>query len=243
MLTVEGLAVSYGGVSALSGVAFSVPDGEVTVLLGANGAGKTSTLRGIGGLERAKRGASVRLGDRQLAGLDPAARARAGLGHCLEDRHVFPQISVHDNLLIGATAASRREQPPVSMIYEMFPELDERRDIGAGRLSGGQQQFLAIGRALMGAPLVLMLDEPTNGLAPMLVDRVVEILQRLKAQGLAVLLVEQRLEVAQAVGDTVLLMSHGQIVKRLTAGDPRLPDLAHLVYLGGDLGATTGAAA
>jgi branched-chain amino acid transport system ATP-binding protein len=139
---------------------------------------------------------------------------------------------------IGATAAAGREPRPVAEIYEMFPELDERRDIGAGRLSGGQQQFLAIGRALMGAPSALMLDEPTNGLAPMLVQRVVEILRRLKAENLAILLVEQRLEVAQAVGDSVLLMSHGHIVRRLTAGDPSLPDLAHQVYLGGDLGAT-----
>jgi ABC-type branched-subunit amino acid transport system ATPase component len=175
--------------------------------------------------------------------MDPAARARAGLGHCLEDRHVFPRISVHDNLLIGTTAASDRDHPPVAAIYEMFPELDERRDIGAGRLSGGQQQFLAIGRALMGAPLALMLDEPTNGLAPLLIARVVDILRRLKERGLAILLVEQRLEVAQAIGDTVLLMSHGRIVKRLTAGDPQLPDLAHQVYLGGDLGTPKQAAA
>jgi ABC-type branched-subunit amino acid transport system ATPase component len=242
MLAVEGVSVSYGGVRALSDVSFSVPDGQVTVLLGANGAGKTSALRGIGGLERVHRGASILLGDRELAGLDPAARARAGLGHCLEDRHVFPQISVHDNLMIGATAAAGRDHRPVSAIYEMFPELDERRDIGAGRLSGGQQQFLAIGRALMGAPLALMLDEPTNGLAPLLVQRVVDILRQLKEEGLAILLVEQRLEVAQAAGDTVLLMSHGHIVKQTVARDPKLPDLAHEVYLGGDLGVGEAAA-
>jgi ABC-type branched-subunit amino acid transport system ATPase component len=233
-LAVDRLGVAYGGVTAVDALSFVVNPGEVTTLLGANGAGKTSALRGIGGLVRTARGTSITLGGRELVRMDPAARARAGLGHCLEDRHVFPGLSVEDNLRLGAIAAHRRPAMPLAAVYELFPELAERPAMAAGRLSGGQQQFLAIGRALVGAPAALMLDEPTNGLAPMLVERVCEILRDLKARGLAILLVEQRLEVAQAVGDTVLLMSHGQIVRTLRANDPDLPALAHDVYMGGE---------
>lgn len=231
-LEVESLRVRYGGVTAVDGISFSVRAGEVTVLLGANGAGKTSTLRGVGGLERTSRGSSVRLCGRELAGMDAAARARGGLGHCQEGRRVFAGLTVEENLALGRVARGSRKALAVDEIFAIFPELRERRRLHAGKLSGGQQQFLAVGRALIGAPVVLMLDEPTNGLAPMLVERVVEILRTLRDRGLAVVLVEQRLEVAQAVGDAVLLVSHGRIVHRLAAGDRDLPGLAHAVYMG-----------
>jgi branched-chain amino acid transport system ATP-binding protein len=161
-LTVEDLRTAYGGVIAVDGISLEVSPGRITVLLGANGAGKTSTLRGTGGLERAGRGGGVWLGDRALTRRDPAARARAGLAHCLEDRHVFAGLTVDDNLRLGTLSARGRPEVGLDEIYEIFPELYGRRAEHAGRLSGGQQQFLAIGRALTGAPTALMLDEPTN---------------------------------------------------------------------------------
>lgn len=231
-LVVTGLGVVYGGVRAVDGVGLDVQPGRCTVVVGANGAGKTSVLRAIGGLVRVGRSTSVRLGEKALERLDAASRARLGLGHCLEGRHVFPGLTVRENLELGRIASSDRAPVTFEDVVQVFPELVQLQDTGAGKLSGGQQQFLAIARALMGSPRVLMLDEPTNGLAPLLVQRVVETIRRLKADGMGVLLVEQRLEVAQAVGDEIHLMSHGQLLHRTTADDEALAGIARSVYLG-----------
>jgi ABC-type transport system involved in cytochrome c biogenesis ATPase subunit len=139
-LAVDELRVAYGGVVAVDGVSLTVAPGRITVLLGANGAGKTSTQRGIGGLQRVGRGTAVSLAGRRVERLDPAARARAGLGHCLEDRHVFPRLSVEENLALGTLSARGRSPTPLAEVYALFPELEARRDVHAGKLSGGQQQ-------------------------------------------------------------------------------------------------------
>lgn len=235
-LSVEGLRVTYRGVCAVEDVALDVRPGRCVALVGANGAGKTSTLHGIGGLVPAARDGRIRLNGKAIHGMPAPQRARLGLGHVLENRHVFPHLSVRQNLELGAGAArGRTSEVGISDAYELLPELTELRNRPAGTLSGGQQQFLAIGRALAGGPTVLMLDEPTNGLAPMLVERVIEIVRAIRTRGVGVLLVEQRLEVAQAVGDEIRILQHGQLVHTTTRDDPDLPELVHAAYLGREL--------
>jgi branched-chain amino acid transport system ATP-binding protein len=231
-LQVRDLDVSYGGVAAVRGVTIDVAPGVCVALVGANGAGKTSTLRAIGGLIRCGARARVSLDGRQIQRMPPADRARARLGHVLEGRHVFSALSVRHNLELGAMAARGRAAGfQLDQVLDLLPELRPLMDRPAAALSGGQQQLLAIGRALAGGPIVLMLDEPSNGLAPILVDRVVTIVREIRDQGVAVLLVEQRLEIAQAVGDEVHILQHGQIIHSTRGDDPELPGLVHAAYL------------
>ncbi|KRA24673.1 MatE transporter [Microbacterium sp. Root61] len=225
-LVVEGLGVRYGAVVAAESISFSVAPGECLVLLGANGAGKTSTLHGIGGLTSSS--GRVRLGDRQLERLPASKRARYGLGHVLEGRHVFPNLTVSENLDVARSRSGAK--PPVDPL-ELLPELVEHLGRAAGRLSGGQQQMLAIARAVAGAPQAIMLDEPTNGLSPKLVARTTEIIAQLRDLGYAVLVVEQRLEVAQNLEADVLVLRHGQIIHEVKGTDAALPDLLHAAYL------------
>jgi ABC-type branched-chain amino acid transport systems, ATPase component len=225
-LTVEGLRVRYGGVTAVEDLSLTVEPGTCVALLGANGAGKTSTLRGIGGLTPAT--GRVYLDDRRIDGMSASQRARAGLGHVLEGRHVFKSLTVAENLRVAAGRAGRRSDiDPL----DLLPELRELMPRLAGGLSGGQQQMLAIARAVAGAPRVIMLDEPTNGLAPKLVARVIRILEDLRSAGFAVLLVEQRLEVAQKLAADVVVLRHGRAAHRLHGTDPSLPDVLHAAYL------------
>ncbi len=225
-LVVENVGVRYGAVVAVESISFTVAPGECLVLLGANGAGKTSSLHGIGGLVPSS--GRVRLGDRQLERLPASKRARLGLGHVLEGRHVFPNLTVRENLDVARSRSGAK--PPVDPL-ELLPELTEHLGRAAGRLSGGQQQMLAIARAVAGAPQAIMLDEPTNGLAPKLVVRTTEIIAQLRDLGFAVLVVEQRLEVAQNLGANVLVLRHGQVVHEVKGTDPALPDLLHAAYL------------
>jgi len=225
-LIVEDLSVRYGAVVAAEGVSLSVQPGECLVLLGANGAGKTSTLHGIGGLTPAL--GAVSLGGVALQGMPAAKRAQAGLGHVLEGRHVFPAMTVRENLDVARSKSGRK--PPVDPL-ELLPELVEHLDRAGGRLSGGQQQMLAIARAVAGAPEAIMLDEPTNGLSPKLVSRTTEIIATLRDLGYAVLVVEQRLEVAQALEAKVLVLRHGHVIHEVNGTDPDLPDLLHAAYL------------
>lgn len=225
-LVVQNLTVRYGAVVAAEGVSLTVRPGECIVLLGANGAGKTSTLHGIGGLTPSV--GTVKLGAADLSGLPASKRARAGLGHVLEGRHVFPEMTVAENLDVARPRSGAT--PPVEPL-ELLPELKEHLGRAAGRLSGGQQQMLAIARAVAGAPQAIMLDEPTNGLAPKLVARTTEIIATLRDLGFAVLVVEQRLEVAQNLEADVLVLRHGHIVHEVNGSDPELPDLLHAAYL------------
>jgi len=226
VLKVEGLRVRYGGVTAVEDLSLTVRPGTCLALLGANGAGKTSTLRGIGGLASAT--GKVYLDDRRLDNLSASRRAQAGLGHVLEGRHVFKALTVAENLRV---AAGRTRRPSDVEPLELLPELKELLNRPAGGLSGGQQQMLAIARAVAGAPRAIMLDEPTNGLSPKLVSRTKEILAGLRDLGFAVLLVEQRLEVAQQLGADVVVLRHGSVAHRLLGTDPELPDLVHATYL------------
>ncbi|WP_432974892.1 ABC transporter ATP-binding protein [Dactylosporangium sp. CA-233914] len=225
-LKVDGLRVRYGGVTAVEDLSLTVEPGTCLALLGANGAGKTSTLRGIGGLAAA--GGGIWLDERRLDTLPASKRARAGLGHVLEGRHVFKSLSVAENLRV---AAGRAPRPSEVDPLELLPELRELMPRPAGGLSGGQQQMLAIARAVAGAPRAIMLDEPTNGLSPKLVGRTIEILADLRDAGFSVLLVEQRIEVAQKLEADVVVLRHGRVEHRLHGTDPSLPDLLHAAYL------------
>lgn len=222
------LTVRYGGVQAVKGVSLSLASGDLITVLGANGAGKTSLLRGITGLVRS--GGSVTLEGAELSKQPASARASAGMGHVLEGRHVFAGLTVAENLRLGSLL-SRDPKRAVQDVLGLLPELIPMADRKAGRLSGGQQQFLAIARALAGDPKVLLLDEPTNGLAPILIDRTIEIIREVRSRGVAILLVEQRLEVAQALGSDVLILQRGVVVETVKGGEADLEHRVHKAYL------------
>ena len=203
MLEVRDLVVRYGAIEAVHGIGFEVREGEVVALIGANGAGKTSTLMAISGLLRPARG-SIRLAGRELAGAAPHTIVRAGLIQVPEGREILARMSVHENLLLsGAT--------DVGPMYERFPILAERRWLPAGNLSGGEQQLLAIGRALLARPRVLLLDEPSLGLAPKMVASVFEVLAELKTAGTTMLLVEQNALRALRLADRAYVLELGRI--------------------------------
>jgi len=227
-LRVEDMHVRYGGVVAVRDVSLSVAAGAVVTVLGANGAGKTSLLRGISGLV-AGRG-TVLLNERDLSSMPAAQRAASGLGHVLEGRHVFPDLTVAENLRLGSLLAPN---PPESQerALDLFPELKQMLHQKAGRLSGGQQQMLAIVRAVCGSPSVLLLDEPTNGLAPILVNRMVDVIRAICALGMAVLLVEQRLEIAQALTSEVLILQRGDVIGTGSGAEEDLATRIHASYL------------
>ncbi|MBD5655023.1 MAG: ABC transporter ATP-binding protein, partial [Candidatus Eremiobacteraeota bacterium] len=187
MLTLRDVCASYGAVQALHGISFEVPDGSVVALLGANGAGKSTTLKTISGILHPSRGEIVFDGE-SIGRLSPADIVRRGIIHCPEGRQVFPGFTVRENLLVGAYARGNRSQ--LDLVLEMFPALRSRLHQAAGTLSGGEQQMLAIGRALMAKPRLLMLDEPSLGLAPVIVEHIFDIVSGLREAGVAVLLVE-----------------------------------------------------
>jgi branched-chain amino acid transport system ATP-binding protein len=203
MLEVRDLVVRYGAIEAVHGISFEVREGEVVALIGANGAGKTSTLAAISGLVRHSRG-TVRLAGRDLAGAAPHTIVRAGVVQVPEGREILARMSVHENLLLSGAADA-------SAMYERFPILAERRELPAGNLSGGEQQLLAIARALLARPRVLLLDEPSLGLAPKMVAQVFEVLAGLKASGTTMLLVEQNALRALRLADRAYVLDLGRI--------------------------------
>ncbi|HEV2250886.1 MAG TPA: ABC transporter ATP-binding protein [Candidatus Limnocylindria bacterium] len=203
MLAIRDLVVRYGSIEAVHGISFEVGAGEVVALIGANGAGKTSTLAAISGLVRPARGA-VELAGRDLAGAAPHAIVRAGLIQVPEGREILARMSVHENLLLSGAAEPRA-------MYERFPILAERRSLPAGNLSGGEQQLLAIARALLAKPRVLLLDEPSLGLAPMMVATIFDLLAELKASGTTMLVVEQNALRALRLADRAYVLELGRI--------------------------------
>jgi branched-chain amino acid transport system ATP-binding protein len=231
-LEIRGLEVRYGGIRAVKGIDLDVGEGELVCLIGANGAGKSSTLRAIAGVLPAASG-SVRFGGRDLAGVPAFRRARAGLVMVPEGRGVFSRLSVDENLAMGAyarpgsEAASDRKR-----VFEIFPRLAERRDQTAGTLSGGEQQMLAIGRALMSRPTLLALDEPSMGLAPIAARRILEVIRDINRAGVTVLLVEQNARGALALAHRAYVMESGEITlsgePRALLADPRVRE----AYLG-----------
>jgi branched-chain amino acid transport system ATP-binding protein len=196
-LEIENLSVYYGAINALEGVSFQVQPGEIATLIGANGAGKSTTLRAISRIIRCRAGRIVYNGS-EITGLSPDAIVRAGIAHVPEGRRVLARLSVHDNLMLGAFVRSDRAgvQADIEQQYRRFPRLLERRNQLAGTLSGGEQQMLAIARALMSRPKLLLLDEPSLGLAPIIVREIFSIIRELNAQGVTVLLVEQNATLA-----------------------------------------------
>ena len=234
LLEVEGLVARYGRVTALHDVSLAVDEGEVVTLIGANGAGKTTTLRAISGLLRPAAG-TIRFGGRVLAGLAASAIVRAGIGHAPEGRRVFPRMTVRENLELGAY--TRRSEAEIAAdterVLTVFPRLRERYAQKAGTMSGGEQQMLAIGRALMSRPRLLLLDEPSLGLAPMLVQTIFAVIREISASGTTILLIEQNARQALAVADRGYVLEVGRIAYSGSAQDLQASDAVRAAYLGG----------
>ncbi|GJE00321.1 MULTISPECIES: ABC transporter ATP-binding protein [Methylobacterium] len=238
MLDVTGLAAGYGQVEVLHGLTFAVPKGQVVTLIGSNGAGKTTTMRALSGMIKPKAG-SIRLNGREIAGLDSHEVARTGLAHSPEGRRVFPTLTVEDNLTLGAFPRLTGSRPKGDVsadrerVYELFPRLKERRAQLAGTLSGGEQQMLAMGRALMLRPEILLLDEPSMGLAPKLVEEVFRTIRRLKEEAVTMLLVEQFAMAALGVADHAYVLENGRIRFQGPAAQLRNDPAVRAAYLGG----------
>jgi len=238
MLRIENLHGGYGTVDVLQGVSLEVAQGSVVALIGANGAGKTTAMRLISGLLRPTRGTIV-LDGKNVEGLDASRIARRGLAHAPEGRKVFGPLSTEDNLLLGAYTRlprflgfRRQAARDLEEAYERFPRLKERRRQQAGTLSGGEQQMLAIARALMARPKVLLLDEPSMGLAPVIIQEVYEAIRRLKAEGTTLLLVEQFAVTALEVADYAYVMERGRITVEGTREDLGRNERVVEAYLG-----------
>lgn len=233
MLNVTDLSVRYGQIEALRGLSLSVAAGSVTVLLGSNGAGKSSTLNAIAGLA-APRG-RVEFEGGRIDGLPPEDIVRKGIALCPEGRRVFPSLSVAENLHLGGAVHAKGEELARRMEVELtrFPILRERFHQKAGLLSGGEQQMLAIGRAMMSAPRLLLLDEPSLGLAPKVVDQVFDLILTLRGQGVTILLVEQNAERALEIADRGYVLQSGELVAEGTGADLAASDLIARAYLAG----------
>ncbi len=219
MLEVHDLHVSYGAIRALSGITFAVPEGRIVALLGANGAGKTTAMRAIAGLTPPNSGRIV-FNEEEIQGWPPHEVSRRGIAVCPEGRRIFPNLSVLENLLLGGYRRSKKDiSQDIGDLFRYFPRLEERRSQRAGTLSGGEQQMLAIGRALMSRPRLLLLDEPSLGLAPLLVKEVFHIIQRLNAQGVTILLVEQNAFAALEIAHYGYILENGRLVLEGTGVD------------------------
>ena len=233
VLKVEDINVYYGSIHAIKGISFEVGEGEVVTLIGANGAGKSTTLNTISGLLRSKTG-SIEFMGQPLAHVPPHKIVSRGLALVPEGRRVFLQMSVQENLEMGAyTQKGGSLQTDLDTVYQLFPRLKERYRQTAGTLSGGEQQMLAMGRALMSHPKLLMLDEPSMGLAPILVEQIFEIIQSLHAQGTTILLVEQNAQAALSVADRGYVLETGKIVTTGTGAELLASPAIKKAYLGG----------
>jgi branched-chain amino acid transport system ATP-binding protein len=234
LLEVRGLATGYGDLRVVWDVSFDVTAGAITALLGRNGAGKTTTLRAVAGLNRAARG-SLRLAGADITGEPVHRRVRAGLAFVQEGKRIFHRRTVGENLLLGGYSLGirRRALPAeVDRVYELFPALKPRARTVAGQLSGGQQQMVAIGQALMSRPKVLMLDEPSGGLAPAVTADVMAIVAGLAARGMGVLLVEQAVEAALAIADDVVVLDVGRVVLHRPAAEIDDIEVLRQAYVG-----------
>ena len=233
ILQVNDLSVSYGSINAVKGVSFQVNPGEVVTLIGANGAGKSTILNTISGLLHPKSG-SILFQGKDLHGIPADKILCLGLAQVPEGRHVFLQMTVEENLEMGAyTQPKSTIAPGIADVYQRFPRLKERRRQIAGTLSGGEQQMLAMGRALMSKPTLLMLDEPSMGLAPILVEQIFSIIRELHAAGTTILLVEQNAQAALSVADRAYVLETGSIALSGTGAELMASDAVRKAYLGG----------
>ena len=233
MLKIKDLHVSYGGIKALRGVDLEVPDGKIVTLIGANGAGKSTTLRTISGLVKAESG-SITYDGKELLGLSINKILEQGIAQSPEGRRVFPNLTVLENLKIGAYLRKDRDgiEKDIRWIYELFPRLEERHWQPAGTLSGGEQQMLAVGRALMSRPRLLMMDEPSLGLAPLVVQGIFDIIRTINQQGVTVLLIEQNANMALKIADYAYVLETGCITKSGTGAALLADESIKEAYLG-----------
>nr|WP_312895211.1 ABC transporter ATP-binding protein [Microvirga sp.] len=231
MLTLDRVSIQYGAVKAVHGVSLELSRGEVLALIGANGAGKSSVLKSILGM--APGSGSIILDGKRIDGLQTHARVAQGIALSPEGRHVFGGMTVDDNLDLGAVGSSHGEIASLKRdMFDLFPRLAERRDQRAGSMSGGEQQMLAIARALMSKPKVLMLDEPTLGLAPIIVDQLIDLLHVLKGRGLAILLAEQNAEMALEASDRACVIELGNVTRVSDSATLREDPAVREAYLG-----------
>jgi len=221
----------YGNIHALKGISLTVDPGEVVTLIGSNGAGKSTTLRTISGITRLREG-RVLFNGTEIQAVKPHGIVAAGIAQAPEGRHVFAQMTVYENLLMGAFSRSGSLDADISRVYDLFPRLKERRTQKAGTLSGGEQQMLAIGRALMAKPSLLLLDEPSMGLSPILTEQIFEIITDIHAQGTTVLLVEQNAQMALNVAARGYVLQTGQIILADTAANLAANVQVRQAYLG-----------
>ena len=236
MLKVENLITEYGAVRALDGVSFTAAEGKITTVIGANGAGKSTLLRTISGLQSAKSGA-ISWADKSIVGKAPESIVRSGIAHVPESHAVISQLTVAENIEMGALFRRRKfhsdVKSAIAEAYELFPRLAERKNQLAGSLSGGERQMLAISRALVSRPKLLLLDEPSLGLAPLVVEQIIQTVNDLcRKNGLTVLLVEQNANTALAVADYGVLLSLGKVVANLPAAELRADASLRAAYLG-----------
>ncbi|OKK08444.1 branched-chain amino acid ABC transporter ATP-binding protein [Streptomyces sp. CB03234] len=235
LLEVEDLRVAYGKIEAVKGISFSVGAGEVVTLIGTNGAGKTTTLRTLSGLLEPLAG-KITFDGRPLRKVPAHKIVAMGLAHSPEGRHIFPRMSIEDNLRLGAYLRNDKAgiEKDIQRAYDLFPILGERRKQAAGTLSGGEQQMLAMGRALMSQPKLLMLDEPSMGLSPIMMQKIMETIAELKAQGTTILLVEQNAQAALSLADQAYVMETGTIKLSGTGQDLLHDESVRKTYLGED---------
>ena len=233
LLKVEDLHVYYGSIHAIKGISFEVNEGEIVTLIGANGAGKSTTLNTVGGLLKA-RGGSITFDGKNLTGMPASKIVPMGMALCPEGRRIFQQMTVQENLEMGGyTRPASEIGASLEDVYTRFPRLRERFKQVAGTLSGGEQQMLAMGRALMSKPKLLMLDEPSMGLAPILVEQIFDIIKELHAAGTTILLVEQNAQMALSIADRAYVLGTGMITMSGLASDVLADDRVRAAYLGG----------
>jgi branched-chain amino acid transport system ATP-binding protein len=233
LLSVERLELFYGDAQALDGVSLEVQKGEIVAIVGANGAGKSSLIRAIAGMEKPRSGI-VSFEGRNITGLESHAICNLGIGQVAEGRQVFPSLTVLENLQMGAMLPRARGRAKAAMadVFRMFPKLDERRAQLAGTLSGGEQQMLAIGRCLMGQPELIMFDEPSLGLAPLVVQEVLHAIHALNGRGLTILLVEQNVAVSLKISHRAYVLENGRIAMSGAGTDLLHDDRVRQAYLG-----------
>jgi branched-chain amino acid transport system ATP-binding protein len=233
VLEIDDVHVYYGAIHALKGVSLTVNEGEIVTLIGSNGAGKSTTLRAINGLNRPRQGA-IRFQGKEIGGATPHSIVKSGIAQSPEGRRLFPRMSVLENLEMGAFQRTDRQnfREDMDRVFELFPRLQERRTQRAGTLSGGEQQMCAIGRALMARPKLLLLDEPSMGLAPIFVERIFEIVVEINKQGTPVLLVEQNALMALDVAERGYVMETGRIALHGSANELRTNEQVRSTYLG-----------
>jgi branched-chain amino acid transport system ATP-binding protein len=235
LLELDDVHVHYGKIEAIRGISVDVEEGEIVTLIGANGAGKSTTLKTISGLRTVSQG-EIRFNGQVITRMPGHKRVLAGIGQSPEGRGIFPGMTVAENLHMGAYARKGDSSEELAEVYDLFPRLAERKRQAGGTLSGGEQQMLAIGRALMSKPKVLLLDEPSMGLAPLLVNQIFSIIEEINNRGTTILLVEQNAQQALRVAHRAYVIETGKIVKSAPAADLLTDPEVKAAYLGGDLG-------